>query len=171
LFALLCSSQAFGQAYKATIGYDKLQAEVGAGLANGAGVVVALAEANVGGIGTNTYFLLTWNAQYKDSLGNFTSSLSLADMDLRLFQSSNGVLGSEISASLSTIDNVEHIYLKNLSAGGYTIQVSSDLDTRFGLAWNITAVPEPSSIACLFVVGLAASIRTFQYKRRRSKCN
>ena len=115
--------------------------------------------------------LLTWNAQYRDSFGNFTSSLSLANMDLRLFQSNNGVLGSEVGASLSTIDNVEHVYLRNLSAGGYTIQVSSDLNTSFGLAWNITAVPEPSSIALLFVVGLAASIRTVRCKRRGSKQN
>ena len=111
--------------------------------------------------------LLTWNAQYRDALGNFTSGLSLANMDLRLFRSNNGVLGSEVGASLSTIDNVEHIYLKNLSSGGYTIQVSSNLDTRFGLAWNITAVPEPSSFACLFVVGLAASIQTIRVRRRR----
>ncbi len=111
--------------------------------------------------------LLTWNAQYKDALGNFTSSLSLANMDLRLFRSNNGVLGSEVGASLSTIDNVEHIYLKDLTSGGYTIQVSSNLDTSFGLAWNITAVPEPSSFACLFVVGLAVSIRTIHIRRRR----
>lgn len=113
--------------------------------------------------------LLTWNAQFKDSLGNFTSSLSLANMDLRLFQSNNGVLGSEVGASLSTIDNVEHIYLKNLSSGGYTIQVSSNLDATFGLAWNITAVPEPSSFACLFVVGVVVSVRSIRSNRRRLK--
>ena len=113
--------------------------------------------------------LLTWNAQYRDALGNFNSSLSLANMDLRLFRSNNGVLGSEVGASLSTIDNVEHIYLRNLSSGGYTIQVSSNLDTSFGLAWNITAVPEPSSFACLMIVGLAASITTIRHKRRRAK--
>lgn len=113
--------------------------------------------------------LLTWNAQFKDSLGNFTPSLSLANMDLRLFRSNNGVLGSEVGASLSSIDNVEHIYLRNLSSGGYTIQVSSNLDASFGLAWNITAVPEPSSFACLFAVGVVVSIRSIRSNRRRLK--
>lgn len=112
--------------------------------------------------------LLTWNAQYRDGLGNFNSSLSLANMDLRLFRSSNGVLGTEVAASLSTIDNVEHLYLRNLSAGLYTIQVSSNIDTRFGLAWNITAVPEPSSIAFLALIGGVVSVR---YLRRRTKTN
>jgi len=108
--------------------------------------------------------LLTWNAQYKDVNGFFNSTLSLANMDLKLFR-----LGAEIAASSSLIDNVEHIYLKNLSSGLYTISVSSDLDTSFGLAWNITAVPEPSSIACLCVVSLFGYTRV--YRLRRTKKN
>ena len=110
--------------------------------------------------------LLTWNAQYKNSNGDFDSNLSLANMDLKLFNSNNGVLGTEIGASISLVDNVEHIYLKNLSAGLYTIAVNSNLDTSFGLAWNITAVPEPSSIACLCFVGMIASARALKSRRR-----
>ncbi len=109
--------------------------------------------------------LLTWNAQYKNANGDFDSNLSLANMDLKLFNSSNGVLGVEVGASLSQVDNVEHIYLKNLSAGLYTIAVYSDLNTSFGLAWNITAVPEPSSIACLFLIGMISSVRFLSTSR------
>ena len=111
--------------------------------------------------------LLTWNAQYKNANGDFDSTLSLANMDLKLFNSSNGVLGTEVGASLSLVDNVEHIYLKNLNAGLYTIAVYSDSNTSFGLAWNITAVPEPSSIACLCLAGMFASARVLKTRRRR----
>ena len=112
--------------------------------------------------------LLNWNAQYRNGLGDFNSNLSLANMDLRLFRSENGVLGTEVGASLSTVDNVEHLYLRNLSAGLYTIQVSSNADTQFGLAWNITAVPEPSSIACLVFIGAVVSVRQFRSRKRLS---
>jgi hypothetical protein len=115
--------------------------------------------------------LLNWNAQYRDGLGNFNSNLSLANMDLRLFRSENGVLGTEVAASLSTVDNVEHLYLRNLSAGLYTIQVSSNVDTQFGLAWNITAVPEPSSIACLIFVGAVVSVRQLRSRKRQTTSN
>jgi len=110
--------------------------------------------------------LLTWNAQYKNANGDFDSNLSLANMDLKLFTSNNGVLGAEIGASSSLVDNVEHIYFKNLSAGLYTIAVNSNLNTSFGLAWSITAVPEPSSIVFLCFVGLIVSCRALRERIR-----
>lgn len=92
--------------------------------------------------------LLTWNAQFKDALGNFSlSSFSLANMDMRFYNSTSSFLGTQLAASLSTVDNVEHIYLKNLAAGKYTLAVTSNVSTAFGLAWNLVAVPEPGSIA------------------------
>ncbi|MFO0941415.1 MAG: PEP-CTERM sorting domain-containing protein [Pirellulales bacterium] len=97
--------------------------------------------------------LLTWNAQYKDLLGNYSlSSFSLANMDMRFYNSTSSFLGTQLAASLSSVDNVEHIYLKNLAAGKYTLAVTSDISTSFGLAWNLVAVPEPTSIA---LIGLA----------------
>jgi hypothetical protein len=42
--------------YKTQVGFNKLKKEVGLTLANGAGITVALVEANSGGAGTNTYF-------------------------------------------------------------------------------------------------------------------
>jgi hypothetical protein len=113
--------------------------------------------------------LLTWNAQFADSGGNFTSTLTLANMDLRLFTSSNGVLGTEVASSLSTVDNVEHIYLNNLSAGLYTIVASSNINTSFGLAWRITAIPEPGTVACLSVFVLFMSAKALRRKRRTAR--
>ncbi|MCY2980939.1 MAG: hypothetical protein NTU79_19915 [Planctomycetota bacterium] len=85
---------------------------------------------------TEASILLTWNAKYQDESGNFNSTLSIANMDLKLFDSTTSFLGTEIGSSRSLVDNVEHIYLRNLNAGLYTIQVSSTANSAFGLAWN-----------------------------------
>jgi len=114
---------------------------------------------NVGETSTEASILLTWNAKYQDGSGNFSSTLSLANMDLKLFNSTTSFLGTEIGSSLSLVDNVEHIYLKNLSPGLYTIQVSSNANSAFGLAWNFAAVPEPSCIALLSVCSLFFLVR------------
>jgi hypothetical protein len=91
---------------------------------------------NVGQTITEASILLAWNAKYQDGFGNFNSTLSLANMDLKLFDSTTSFLGTEIGSSRSLVDNVEHIYLRNLNAGLYTIQVSSTVNSAFGLAWN-----------------------------------
>ncbi len=114
---------------------------------------------NVGQTITEASILLTWNAKYQDGSGNFNSTLSLANMDLRLFDSTMSFLGTQIAASLSLVDNVEHIYLRNLNPGLYTIQASSNANSAFGLAWNFTAVPEPSCIALLSVCSLFFLVR------------
>lgn len=99
--------------------------------------------------------VLTWNATYADTSGNFSlDSFSLADMSLSLFTSNQSGLGSLIYTSNSAVDNVEHIYLRNLSAGQYTIGVVSNRSADFGLAWSFTAVPEPSSFTMIGVVTL-----------------
>jgi PEP-CTERM motif len=104
-----------------------------------------------------TSVVLAWNALYQDTLGNYNGTLSLANMDMRFYNSSTSFLGTELAASLSTVDNVEHIYLRNLSAGTYTLAVTSDRNTQFGVAWNLTAVPEPSSIALVGLIGIWCS--------------
>ena len=90
LLFLILPAQAFGQAYKATIGYDKLKSEVGAGLANGAGVVVALAEANTGAGGTNTYYLNTADSQFSGK--SFTDISNLTPRNISGHATSVGQL-------------------------------------------------------------------------------
>lgn len=111
---------------------------------------------------TEASILLTWNAQYGTS--NFNNTLSLANMDMRFYNSTGGFLGTLLSSSLSTVDNVEHIYLKNLAAGTYTLAINSNISTSFGLAWNLVAVPEPTS---LMLVGLVATLSVSVRRRER----
>ena len=48
-----------------------------------------------------------------------------------------------MDASLSTVDNVEHIYLKDLAPGVYDLKVSGDADSEFALAWRLTGAALP----------------------------
>src|SRR5690606_3875397 len=68
--------------------------------------------------------LLTWNV---DVSGSF-SSQTLANFDMKLTNS----LGQIMDQSLSTVDNVEHIYLTNLNPGNYTLTISTDRARDFG---------------------------------------
>lgn len=108
--------------------------------------------------------ILTWNTAILDSGGVLDyDTLELANLDLRLYDSSSTFMGSLVGESTSMVDNVEHLFLQGLTAGDYTIAVSSTTGaTDYALAWQITAVPEPSSLTFLAISG------TILLRRRRS---
>jgi hypothetical protein len=99
---------------------------------------------------------LTWNRIVTPNGNNFTNAqVSLANLDLRLYAVNGLALGNEIDRSISTVDNVEHIYQQQLAAGRYAIQVfNHSASTEFGLAWGgtLNVIPEPSS-AILLLTG------------------
>ncbi len=70
-----------------------------------------------------------------------------------------------IAQSISSIDNLEHLYLPDIGAGSYTVRVNrlggGGLDETFGLAWRGVAVPEPAAI------GLLAALLPLMMRRRR----
>jgi hypothetical protein len=114
---------------------------------------------------------LNWNLNVTDTNASpdiFDPVTSLTNLDMRFFDSSDSFLGTEIDASLSTVDNLEHIYLRNLAAGRYTLQISADGTTDYGLAWRstISAVPEPTS---WFVMGAIAAAVSVRHRRRMSR--
>ncbi|MFK7766056.1 MAG: S8 family serine peptidase [Mariniblastus sp.] len=109
---------------------------------------------------------LVWNIDVVDNDGTeavFDASTFLANLDLQLFDSTGTFLGTLIDSSLSTEYNTEHIYLKHLTSGNYTFQISGDAATDFGFSWRISTVPEPSSLVVLGLIGVTALSR-----RRRS---
>jgi hypothetical protein len=81
--------------------------------------------------------LLTWNVEVPGSF----SSQTLANFDMKLTNS----LGQTIDQSLSTVDNVEHIYLTNLTPGNYTLTISTDRARDFGLAWRMSTLSDVAS--------------------------
>jgi hypothetical protein len=101
--------------------------------------------------------MLNWNMEITDTnpdVGVFTPTQLLANMDLELFDSSGSFLGSLLDSSVSTIGNVEHIYLNSLSAGSYTLRVTSDVDSAFAVSWRATAIPEPSLSIVIAIIAM-----------------
>ena len=91
--------------------------------------------------------VLTWNLNVEDSTASrftWVPTTSLADLSLELYDSSTGFLAAMIDSSDSAVDNVEHIYISDLSPGTYHLRVANNatasFDTDFGLAFRSTAV-------------------------------
>jgi hypothetical protein len=83
--------------------------------------------------------VLAWNAKVTDlnpAPAIFSPSVALPNLNLKLFDSSGGFLGSMLSESISAVDNVEHIYATNLGPGTYTLAVSGAANWDYGLAWR-----------------------------------
>lgn len=89
---------------------------------------------------TNFSTILTWNRTVTDSNPGvtFAMQVSVADLNLRLYRATNFTLGVELDSSVSTIQNVEHIFT-NLGPGRYVLEVSSaTTGTDYALAWGGT---------------------------------
>jgi len=92
--------------------------------------------------GEELSIVLTWNAEVTDTNTDtvFAGSVNLANLDLKLYDSTTSFLGSLLddeSVSVSTVDNVEHIYQTDLAPGRYTLELSADQARDFGLAWRL----------------------------------
>ncbi len=108
--------------------------------------------------------ILDWNIDVidNDPTGDFNPSTILADMDLRLYDSTGNFLNTLLDSSLSTVDNVEHIFQSFLGPGRYTLEVRSNIAHDYGIAWRFTSVPEPQqwiALACTGIVGVWLMMR------------
>jgi hypothetical protein len=101
---------------------------------------------------------LTWDRVVSTSLVGTVSNL---DLKLYAVDANNNLTGSPVAQSISTVDNVEHIWLPNgLSAGRYAwhVELTSGGTTDYALAWQtyaFTPVPEPCAVLAAAAVGLA----------------
>ncbi|GMU19951.1 MAG: hypothetical protein AMXMBFR13_00530 [Phycisphaerae bacterium] len=68
---------------------------------------------------------------------------SLANLDLKLYATEGFELGALRAQSISPIDNVEHIYLQNVSSGSWAIVVSSDGLSSYALTWDAQLTVSP----------------------------
>jgi hypothetical protein len=111
--------------------------------------------------------ILTWNRVITDSNPGvgFTPVAALDNLNLKLFVAPSGyTLGTQLDSSVSSVDNVEHIFQGSLSEGRYAIEVDyGSTSTDYALAWtgDLAAVPELSSVWLLVAGGalLGASRR------------
>ncbi|HMO85479.1 MAG TPA: hypothetical protein PKC18_11230, partial [Lacipirellulaceae bacterium] len=105
-------------------------------------------EIPVGSTATEFSTILAWNVRVTSVGGGgvFDPSHSLQNLDLRLYDSTTSFLGTMLDESVSTVDNVEHIYQTNLGPGLYTLVVSGAASWDYGLAWRMsTKFDEPNA--------------------------
>lgn len=91
--------------------------------------------------------IATWERHIDFTIGPIggegTLTPSLANIDLTLSKAQGFTVGSTIAESLSTVDNVEHIYLNGqqqgnfLMPGQYAISVPTDELWNYSLAWDV----------------------------------
>jgi hypothetical protein len=101
---------------------------------------------------------LTWDRVVSTSQVGTVSNL---DLKLYAVDANNNLTGSPVAQSISTVDNVEHVWLPNgLSAGRYAwhVELTSGGTTDYALAWQayaFTPVPEPGALLAVAAVVLA----------------
>ena len=99
-------------------------------------------EVAEGSTASDFSILLAWNAKITDTNGDpnvFSPTEPVVqNLNLQLYDSTTSFMGSMLDQSVSTVDNVEHIYLNSLSAGTYTLKVSGAANWDYGLAWRMT---------------------------------
>lgn len=84
--------------------------------------------------------VLAWNVKIYDSSPAptlFAPIEDLKNLDLFLYNSTSSFLGTEIKSSISTVDNVEHIYAPTLGPGTYTLKVTGAASWDYALAWRL----------------------------------
>jgi len=113
------------------------------------------------GVGSTFAATLAWNRHVgRTDDGNglidngdaFALLESLDNLDLYVLRD-----GAPVAASVSTVDNVEHLYFTVTDPGLYTVRVSrldvagSGTSEDFALAWAGVGVPEPAGLATALV--------------------
>ncbi|MBX3432309.1 MAG: hypothetical protein KF847_03065 [Pirellulales bacterium] len=101
--------------------------------------------------------VLNWHVKVTDSNPSpsiFSPTHSLQNLDLRLYDSTNGFLDALVAESVSGIgnveggDNVEHLFFSNIDgnaannigSGTYTIEVAGAAGWDFGIAWRMSTL-------------------------------
>ncbi len=94
--------------------------------------------------------MLVWNREITDGNSNptiFDPIASLADLNLRLYNASNFVLGSSIDSSIGATNNIEHIYQYSLDTGQYAMEVTTDGTSDYALAWFSQTLLVPTVVS------------------------
>lgn len=69
---------------------------------------------------------------------------SLANIDLRLYTTRGARVDKLVAASLSRVDNVEHIALVDPAPGEYAIEVRCERAAEYCLTWDFPSAAQPS---------------------------
>lgn len=97
---------------------------------------------------TNFSVILTWNRKVTDTnVGpTFGMSVTVANKNLRLYSATNFTVGTLLDSSVSSVQNVEHIYVTTIGQGRYALEVASDITgIDYALAWGGTLQAQVST--------------------------
>ena len=81
---------------------------------------------------------ITWHRSVSYSTSSSSWTSSMVTLNLHLYNASGYSLGSLVTESLSTVDNVQLVYLPTLAPGNYALVVQNTTATAtpYGLAWH-----------------------------------
>lgn len=116
-----------------------------------AGSVYYTLEVPQGTTAQELSIVLNWHVKVTDSNPSpsiFSPTHSLQNLDLRLYDSTNGFLDTLVAESVSAVDNVEHLFFSNIDgnaannigSGTYTIEVAGAAGWDFGIAWRMSTL-------------------------------
>jgi len=118
---------------------------------------------------------LTWHRQFTASpwTNDFGTAPTLPNLDLRLYTANAGIPVALVDSSVSTIDNIEHLYRLELPAGEYLLQATSNTLSDYGIAWRATPEALPPSFTLArggmgVTVNLASIVVGVDYVIQRS---
>ncbi|MEO6054321.1 MAG: PEP-CTERM sorting domain-containing protein [Chthoniobacterales bacterium] len=106
--------------------------------------------------------VLAWDITVTANFTWTSIGLSIADMDMFLYNASGFTVGSLIDQSISSDDNVELLWEEGLGPGDYALKITTSSTQQYGLAWQ--TVPEPSIWGLL---GFGLIFVGFMVRRRR----
>lgn len=95
--------------------------------------------------------VLAWNRQITDDNPApqfFDPVPHMANLEMEFWSATNFAVSTRLDLSTSTVDNVEHVFQRNLPIGQYAVRVSSDTNSSFALAWWGETVMLPRVAGC-----------------------
>lgn len=121
---------------------------------------------------------LNWfaNRSFNDTT-DIGSDLSFSNLNLELWQVTNGVFVTMVAQSATIYNNTEFLRLELPDAGKYGLRITftglvydqtdAVASESYGVAWRSQTVPEPRAILLVAVTGLALLART-RFRRSRA---
>ena len=104
--------------------------------------------------------ILVWNRHIVDDNSRPTRwdpLPEMPDMTLTLRAADGFTPGAIVDLSTSAVDNVEHVVQHDLLPGNYVIEVSTDMETEFALAWRGDPEIQVPVLAAIAVEGGGAA--------------
>ena len=113
----------------------------------------------------------SWNAL----LGDY-ADLAQAELDLMIYQLLPGGGDQLVAESISPVSTTQELYFQLAASGNYEIQIGystnlfdlsgNDTSQPYGIAWSVSGVPEPGSVALFLMGGGVLLFAKLRFRRK-----